>query len=316
MVGFLDRRWLAAFAGLACVVAAFALMSGPSRAAAKKGCSGSPVGFSVVTDLSNNAAGLQVSPEVVSGFRAAAAAITKSCELGRPLKIIACDDKGSPNGAASCGRDAVAAKVLGVAAYTGFGDSYSPPVLAAQIPILPITASSASESSSKLSYPFGDPVPVVLSTLPAAKAAGAKRIALLHLDLPSIGFFINLVKKQAGRFGMQVSDVPVPPTATDMTTYVAQALAGKPQAISTIVGPAQASAIFKQVRAQGAKIPLITGSNVMTPSTIASLGKNVTNNMIITGWALNPTSPSDRGKPAVKQYLSELKAAEAARRPP
>ena len=96
MVGFLDRRWLAAFAGLACVVAAFALMSGPSRAAAKKGCSGSPVGFSVITDLSNNVSGSQVSPDLVGGFRAAAAAINKSCELGRPLKIIACDEKSQP----------------------------------------------------------------------------------------------------------------------------------------------------------------------------------------------------------------------------
>ena len=31
--------------------------------------------------------------------------------------------------------------------------------------------------------------------------------------------------------------------------------------------------------------------------------------MIIVGWTLNPDSPSDRNKPAVKQYLRELKAA-------
>ena len=313
MVGFLDRRWLAAFAGLACVVAAFALLSGPSRAAAKKGCGGSPASFSVVTDLSNNVAGLQISKDVVGGFRAAAAAINKSCELGRPLKIIACDDKASPNGAASCGRDAVAAKVFGVAGYTGFGDSYTPPVLAAKIPILPFTASSASESTSKLSYPFGDPIPVVLSTLPAAKAAGARRIALLHVDVPAVGFFVNLVKKQAGHFGMQVaSDVPVPPTATDMTTYVAQALQDKPDSMTLITSPSQQSAIFKQVVAQGknpAKFPLISSNNIMTPSTIASLPKNVTNGMIVVGWTLNPTSPSDRNNPIVKQYVAELKAA-------
>ena len=138
-------------------------------------------------------------------------------------------------------------------------------MVAAKIPILPFTSSSATESTSKLSFPFGDPIPVVLATLPGVKAVGAKRLALLHLDVPGVGFFVNLVKKQAGLFGMQIAgDVPVPVTATDMTTYVAQALAAKPQALSTIVAPSALVAIFKQVRAQGSKIPLISGSNVIT----------------------------------------------------
>ena len=99
---------------------------------------------------------------------------------------------------------------------------------AAKIPIMPFTASSAEESTNKLSYPFGDPVTAVLATLPGVKAVGANRLAMLHLDVPAVGFFVDLVKKQAGRFGMKVAgDVPVAVTASDMTTYVAQALAAK-----------------------------------------------------------------------------------------
>ena len=310
MVRFFDRRWLAALAGLGCVAAVFAFMSGPSRAATKKSCKGTPAAYSVVLNLSNTTTGAQTSPDIVGGFRAAAAAINKSCQLGRPIKIVACDDKNTPNGAADCGRRAVAAKAFGVTAYSASGDAYAAPVVAAKIPILPFTSSSATESTSKLSFPFGDPITVVLATLPGVKAVGAKRLALLHLDVPGVGFFVNLVKKQAGLFGMQIAgDVPVPVTATDMTTYVAQALAAKPQAMSTIVAPSALSAIFKQVRAQGSKIQLISGANVITKQTIKSLPNNVTNGLLVTAWTVDPNSPSDRGNRAVKQFLRELKAA-------
>jgi ABC-type branched-subunit amino acid transport system substrate-binding protein len=308
MVKLFDRRWLAGLAGLACVAAVFAVMSGPSRAATKS-CSGSPAAFSLVANLSNTASGVQIAKDIAGGFRAAAAAINKSCELGRPLKLIVCDEQNSPNVAAACGREAAAAKVFGVAGYTSYGDSYAPPVVAAQIPIMPFAASSSTEASSPLSYPFGDSIPVVMSSLPAAKALGIKRLALLRLDVPSIGFLIGLVKKQAARFGIQIVEVPVPPTATDMTTYVAQALAANPDSLTAIVGPASLSAIFKQVRTQGKTFPLISFSSSMTPATIKSLPRNITNGLVLANWSRDPASPSERNNPAVKQYLRELKAA-------
>ena len=217
MVRSFDRRWLAAFAGLACVTTAFALMSGPSRAATKS-CKGTPAVFLLDTNLSNNIGGSQISKDLAYGYRAATAAINKTCQLGRPIKFIACDDKVSPNGAADCGRRAVAAKAFGVSSYTGFGENFTAPVVAAKIPLLPFSGNSATESTSPLSYPFGDSIPIVLSALPAAKALGAKKLAYLHLDVPSIGFLLNLVRKAASHFGIQiVSDIPVPLTATDMT---------------------------------------------------------------------------------------------------
>ena len=164
MVRFFDRRWLAAFAGLACVFAVFAFLSGPSRAATKKSCSGSPAGFSLIGNLSSTLAGAQIHSDVVSGYRAAAAAINKSCQLGRPIKIVACDDKNTPNGAADCGRGAVADKAFAVAAISAAGDAYAAPVVAAKIPLVPQLASSAVESSSKLSFPFGDPIPIVMAS--------------------------------------------------------------------------------------------------------------------------------------------------------
>jgi ABC-type branched-subunit amino acid transport system substrate-binding protein len=312
MVRSFDRRWLAAFVGLACVTTAFALMSGPSRAATKS-CKGTPAVFLLDTNLSNNIGGSQISKDLAYGYRAATAAINKTCQLGRPIKFIACDDKVSPNGAADCGRRAVAAKAFGVSSYTGFGENFTAPVVAAKIPLLPFSGNSATESTSPLSYPFGDSLPIALSSLPAAKALGAKKLAYLHLDLPAIGFLLNLIRKAASHFGIQiVADVPVPPTASDMTSLTAQALAAGPQALTTIVAPSQLTAIFKQVVAQGknpAKFPLISYGNVMTSGTIASLPKNVTNGMIIGSWGINPASPSDRNTPVVKQYLRELKAA-------
>ena len=327
----LSRGRLAAFA-LACVVPAVVVAGCGSSSGGSSGtatssqaatsgqaattstsCNGSPAKLSVITNLSNTGAGAQVATDVVGGFKAAAAAINATCELGQPIEIVACDDQASPNGGANCGRKAVADKVFGVAAYTGTGDSYSPPVLAAKIPLVPWLASSASESTSKLSFPFGDAIPIIMADAPAAKAAGANSLAMLHLDIPAVKFLVDLAKQQADAVGVKIAaDVPVPLTASDMGTYTAQALDANPESLTTIVAPAQASAIFKQVVAQGkdpSTFPLITGANAMTPATIKSLPSDVTDGMVIIAWSLDPNSPSDRDKPPVKQYLSELAAA-------
>ena len=101
MIRHLGRRRFAALASVACVGAVFASGCGSSeKKETQSACSGSPASFSVITNLSTTTAGAQVSKDIVAGFRAAAAAINESCELGRPVKILACDDKFSPNGAA------------------------------------------------------------------------------------------------------------------------------------------------------------------------------------------------------------------------
>ncbi len=303
-------------AALACTLVGLALASGASGAsgaATKKGCGRSAARFMVITNLSNNQPGAQISPDIVAGYRAAAAAMSKSCELNRPVKIVACDDQNTPNGDAACGRAAVADKVSGVFGYAAAGDSYAAPVTAAKIPILPFTASSASESTSPLSFPFGNPIPVILGQMDGLAAEGSKHVAILYLDVPAVQFFVNLLEHQASLVGVKIAaTIPVPVTASDMSTYVAQAVAAGADGLVSVVAPSALTTIFKDAVAQG-KNPktfhMVAGANVMNPQALHSLPQSVSNGMLVAGWSLNPRSPSDTSTAPVKQYLQELAAA-------
>src|SRR6185369_17658429 len=54
-------------------------------------------------------------PEIVTGAQAAVARVNREGGVaGRQVALVTCDDKGNPNGAAACGREAVTDHVAAV----------------------------------------------------------------------------------------------------------------------------------------------------------------------------------------------------------
>jgi ABC-type branched-subunit amino acid transport system substrate-binding protein len=294
----------AASAAVAMAVSATAV-AGSSRQAA---CSGAPVKIETITNISN-AAGSQQAPELPQAVKAAAVALTKSCELGGPVSVISCDDRFNPNDAASCGRDVVANKPLVVLTYSGFGDSYFPTITAAGIPIMPVVATSQSEATSPLSFGLVSSIVAIIGQVNSAASVGRKKLALAVLDIPSVNFIVQVAEKEAKGLGMTVEKtIPVPVTATDMSGIAAQVISSGADALLSIVGPAAQVGLLRAIRQQGATSKQIIFSNSpngITPKVRQILGPVIHGDLLST-WAWDS---SDTSKPFVRQMLSELKAA-------
>lgn len=142
-----------------------------AASAKTKACTGTPLVVQTIGNLSVASGGLQPVPEVPAGATAAAAAVTKTCELGAPVAVKSCDDISSPNGDAACGQQAASNKALFVDAYSSFGDSYGPVAATAGIPFLPINATSATENTNSLSFPMGYPITSLVAQIQLAHSA-------------------------------------------------------------------------------------------------------------------------------------------------
>jgi ABC-type branched-subunit amino acid transport system substrate-binding protein len=106
-----------------------------------------------------------------------------------------------------------------------------------------------------------------------------------------------------------VANIAVPPTATDMTSYVGQAVDSKADSFATIMPPAAQLSIFKGLREQGIDFQNShVASSLLTanPTFLRDLGAENANGLLLSAWAWSPT---DTSKPFIKQYLAELKAA-------
>jgi ABC-type branched-subunit amino acid transport system substrate-binding protein len=281
--------------------------SGGASAGTNSACKGSPVTIDAIANLSSPDG--QVAPEVPSGVKAAGAALTKSCELGGPVHVNVCNDAFNPNSDAKCGRQAVSDKPVAVITYGSFPDSYLPEITAAGIPVLPVNAASSTENTSKLSFPFGYPITSLVGQIGEAAGTGGKKLALFALGIPSVKFFVQIAQKEAASLGIKlVSSIAVPPTATDMTSYVGQALSAGADSFVSIIGPSQQTALFMALIAQGVsfkKDHVVSSLLTLTPAEIKELGPGA-EGLLMNSWAW---SPAVNTKPYVSQYLSELAAA-------
>lgn len=275
------------------------------RAAA---CSGPAVHFGAMGNFSNSA-GAQEVPELKAGLDSAAAAITKSCELGGRVVIDYCDDKFDPNGDAACGRQFAASKPAAVFTYVGFGDSDVPLIAAAGVPVIPINSTSQEENTNPLAFPLGYPMTSIIGQINLAASTGHKKIALAYLDLPSVAFLVGIAQKEAQGFGATiVKQIAVPLTATDMGPYAGQVISSGADAVMAIVGPQQALGLMGAVRQQGAgpsKILELSSLLTMTGDARKALGSGG-KGMLMTSWAMNI---ADKTVPSVKQMLTEWRAA-------
>ena len=102
------------------------------------------------------------------------------------------------------------------------------------------------------------------------------KLAIFYVNVPSVQFSVSAAQHAASLIGISIAAaVPVPPTATDMTPFVARALSSGANGSLAIIGPADASNILKQLLAHGrtAKTFKYCGSLVVyTPPVVAALG--------------------------------------------
>ena len=154
------------------------------------------------------------------------------------------------------------------------------------------------------------PSPAMIFAIPFAEVSlGATKVASLYVDNPSTAALLGILPGIADRAGIEIVDnIPVPPDAIDMTTYVAQALdKGADSLLPALSGVATAG-LAKAIVAQGKDLNEVivgTGGVGLRPQEIKDIGSDADGIVL----ANTVASVNDKKNKGVKQYLKELKAA-------
>ncbi|MTD55679.1 ABC transporter substrate-binding protein [Amycolatopsis pithecellobii] len=274
-------------------------------------CQGDPVKFGVISVLTGDSV-IPSDPSVVNGAKAAAAALTKSCQLGRPVAVISCDSKDDPNQEAACGRRLVSENVVAFMGSDLGASTWFPITSAAGIPEIGGNGLSSVEVTSPLWYPLAGNVHDALAyaTVAASALQDKVRATVLPLDNPGVSFFLDFFKRYTeGIGGTYAGSFPVPADTVDMSQFAAQVKGSGANAVYPILAGDQFLGLVQQMVAQG---------NPLTKTVVIQLGSGATCKFLkqvgTAGeglWLVDSAWPVawNTKSPGAQQYIGELNAA-------
>ncbi|WP_338178109.1 ABC transporter substrate-binding protein [Jatrophihabitans sp.] len=211
-------------------------------------------------------------PEMVPSVTMAAAALNASGGVnGHPLKVESCNTNADNNTAIACARKAVSDKVAAVVDMATFEGAAVLPILqAAKIPAIASQAFTPADYSSPAAFPLIDAASGFGATgQQLAGVAGVKKIAVMAIDsqagLAAAQATVNLAKAK----GASARLVPVPQTATDVSSQVQDAIHGS-DAIALAVPGQVAALIIPAIRQQDSKMIIGTSSGVYSQAGLSA----------------------------------------------
>jgi branched-chain amino acid transport system substrate-binding protein len=268
-----------------------------SGAAALKG---PPVRLFTIQQLT--AQNQQARPEAVSAIKAAVQAVNAEGGLnGRPIEVEVCDDKFSASDGANCARQAVSggyAAVVG--STTAVGDAVYPVLEAAKLPNIGPFAINRGDFSSEISFPLFGAGPSGTAGLPyALKAAGASKIGIAYVDIPTASVGLTFIGVGAKGAGVTVGDqVPIPLTTTDITAVVSAAAKGN-DGVGLVTQPVQTASFLRSHGQQGLDIPV--AATAAGPVLLKQLGESAEALMLASAYA-----PLNADVPGMKQFNADM----------
>src|SRR4051812_9746186 len=114
-------------------------------------CTGSPLRLTTITGLTGPGAFPSVAPPLQGAYKADQQSVNATCELGRPLEIVVCDDKSDPNQATKCGRDAAGDGSLALFGNAGLYDTGT---TAANLPAVLTNGATNFDLTNERSFPL------------------------------------------------------------------------------------------------------------------------------------------------------------------
>ena len=204
-------------------------------------------------------------------------------------------------GAIACAQQAAAEGVVAVVGDTGPWPAKMLPTLEqAGIPIVGCACAGPNAYPIAASYP---------AHVTLAASLGAKNLAIL--TDPGFAQLVPALEQQADAVGVEiVAVIAVPYSATDLSSYVAQATAaGADSLLPAFIQRTQRVAAIEALHQQGVPVgngfTVVTGSILVTPTQVKQLGAAAEGVMFLGAtWATG-----DQSNPGIKQYFKELRAA-------
>jgi branched-chain amino acid transport system substrate-binding protein len=277
-------RWAGALAVTAVVVAGYGssntLGVTPASAAATQSVLGTPhpaKGTPIVFGLLNIESGPVTFPELRQAELAAASYVNqyRNGIHGRPIKIVPCVTDGQPSTSARCASqvaDKHPVAILGGAdtgapgafpVYKRLGLAYL-----GGVPFTPVE-SNASNAAIFISISVGDNAAM---SAYAARTLRVKKASVLYTsDTQGTYTGTGVIAKVLKAESVTVKAVPVPPAASDLSTYGAQAIQGSPNLVY-VDTPNACPGLLKSLQAVGYKGKIAGIDPCTSPPAIASAG--------------------------------------------
>jgi ABC-type branched-subunit amino acid transport system substrate-binding protein len=212
-------------------------------------CTGDPIKIMMIVSLT----GAVSFPHASDGFTAAEHAVNASCQLGRPLKVIQCDDKYDPNVALECARQAVDEKVVTVAGSLSLlGDAAVDIFTKEGISHFCNTGTTQADVTNPLSYPCNSTVAFILGEVKAAAALGKTSVAIVGAQMPAVQFIASQAESLAADAGLSYAGyVGYNPGTTDFAPIAAQISATGADSVIFLVSDPEVEAMLKALVGEG-----------------------------------------------------------------
>jgi len=264
------------------------------------GPSGSPIKLMVMGEIQS---AIYSQPEMVPSTLMAVDAINAAGGVnGHRLTIESCNTGGDNSTAIACARKAVSDKVVAVVNMATLeGAAVLPILAAAKIPAVGSEAYSPADSTSPAGFPILDTTVGFGATgQQLASVPGVKHIAVLTLDIQSSVESAKSTVKVAQAHGASARIVTIPPTATDVSSEVQNAIQGS-DAIAISTPGQQAALIIPAIRQQKPSMVIGLPSGVYSQT---GLGKSA-----VEGMYVNSATPplTDVTDPSVSKFLADYK---------
>jgi ABC-type branched-subunit amino acid transport system substrate-binding protein len=261
--------------------------------------SGDPI--KIMTIMRVTAANQSTTEEAAEAVKLAAEAQNeRGGLLGRPVEVIVCDEGGDANKATECARKAISEGVVAVVgSATAQGDAINPVLEEAGIPSIGAFPTAATDMMASTSFPVGGSPAWIAGCTRILAAEGAKKIAIVHFDLPAGAFAAEFAKQGLSGTDAEVeSTVPVPIEAVDYNPLVAQAADGA-DGIMMVLQPEQAGRWLVASAQQGVDVPQCAPG--LSNEVIASVGDKAEGIFVSNSYA-----PVASGGPGVDRFVEEV----------
>ncbi|HVX20569.1 MAG TPA: ABC transporter substrate-binding protein [Acidimicrobiales bacterium] len=190
---------------------------------------------------------------------------------GQKLKLVVCPTLSTANTALQCANTSVSGGADVVQIGTTTYASVAQPVYEkAGVPVTIQLGTNTANYQSTDSFSFvASSLGQVTGVAEFAKAQHWKQVTLLLINVPSVtSSYADLAPAVFKKLGVGLNTVLVPPTATDMTSYIASAMASKPDAIFNVQGTASCAQSMQALQAIQAKVTFLAQPACNDPSVL------------------------------------------------
>jgi len=237
------------------------------------GASGSPIVIAQIAAQDNPVSDLSGMVDVAD---AAAKWINANGGVnGHPIVVKHCNDQLDPNQAQVCARQAISDKAVAVVgSFTNFGTNVLPVLEQAKTPYVAGYLGSPADYTSPIVFAVGNAGSVGTS---AAIAEGIKsldptKVNQVSIDLAAGQASVDVINKNLQALGVPVGkNVKVPPTATDYSSYVSQAVEGA-DVIAPTLAPPQFVPFAKALQQTGSDATVAAAAGLVNNQVIAQAG--------------------------------------------